>query len=343
MPVVSEARLRDLCYRILIAMRTPPDIAETVTDVLVKADVRGMDSHGSRLLDMYVTQLQEGRLDPAGRVEIRQDGAIASLEGHWGFGHVGARLAAQLAVEAAQKYGIGAASLVHVLHIGRLGDYAEYIAEHGMIGMVMCNANRATTPFGATMRVFGTNPIALGIPRRDGKYLVSDFATSTKSINRLKIYIQHEDRLPEGIILDKDGYPTTDPHAFFAGGMLLPAGGYKGYALNMFVDIIGGALVGAGCASLLDVSPGNGTLIIAIDVGRWRPLHEFTDEVERLCGVIKGAPLAPESAEVLLPGELEVRATEQRRARGIPFDDQAWETLRRAWSRVGLPINEFTE
>lgn len=344
MPVVSEARLRSLCQQILLAMQTPADIAEVVTDVLVKADVKGVDSHGVRLLTMYLRHVEAGSVVPTARAEIiRQDGAVTLIEGHWGFGHVPARQAAQLAAAAARQYGIGAASVVHVQHIGRVGEYAEDMARQGMLGIAVCNTSRTTTPYGAMQRMFGTNPLAMAVPRKDGKLLVADFATSTKSVNKLLIARQHEERLPEGIILDKNGYPTTDPNDFFEGGYLLPVGGYKGYALNLFIDIIGGLLVGAGCAALIDKHPGNGTLLIALDIARWRPLDEFTADVDALLAAVKAAPAAPGVEEVLLPGELESRAEEQRLHKGIPLDQETWEELHIVAQKVGLPTSIFKQ
>jgi len=345
MPIVSEARLRDLCLRIVLAMQAPQDIAEIVADILVKADVKGVDSHGCRLLSLnYIHQLGNGMIVPAARPEvIRQDGATTIIEGHWGFGHAAARLAAGHAIESARQYGIGTASLVHVSHIARLGEYAEQIAEQSMLGMVVCNANRAQTPYGGMERIFGTNPIALAVPRRGGKVLLSDFAMSGKSINKLKIACQHEQSLAEGVILDKEGYPTTDPNDFFDGGVLLPAGGYKGYALTLFIDIIGGILVGAGCAALIDKYPGNGTLFIALDIARWRPLDDFTSELEELLTVVKNTQLAPGAEEILLPGELESRAEDQRRRKGIPLDNETWQGLQDTAAKLGLPASLFAK
>lgn len=344
MPVMTEARMREIDTQILLAMHCPPDIAETVADVLVKADIKGVDSHGSRLLTMYQRQVAAGNIIPSARPEIiRQDGAVTLIEGHWCFGHVAARLAADHAIASAKAYGIGAASLVHSLHIGRVGEYSEQVAQAGMLGIAMCNANRATTPLGGMERMLGTNPIAMAAPRRDGQLLSVDFATSAKSINKLQIYRQRDDPLPDGVILDKNGYPTTDPDDFFAGGVLLPVGGYKGYALNLFIDIIGGVMIGAGPGAMIDKSihPGNGTLVLAIDISRWRSPDDFEDRLDTLLGIVKGVPLAPDYDEILLPGELEVRAEAQRRSTGIPLEEETWNELKAVALKVGLAESLF--
>ena len=231
--------------------------------------------------------------------------------------------------------------MVHVLHIGRIGEYAEEIARHGMLGIVMCNANRAVSPYGGLQRMFGTNPLAMAVPRDDGRILLTDFATSSKSINKLHILRQRGEAVPEGMILDKNGYPTTDANDFFDGGYVLPIGGYKGFGLNLFIDIIGGVLVGAKPAIMLDRHPGNGTLMIALDIARWRPVDEFSAELETLLGVVKDAPLQPGFDEILLPGELEERAEAERRLSGIPLDEEIWTELHDVAAALGLSNSIF--
>lgn len=343
MPIVAESRLRRICREILLAMQTPLDISDAVADILVTSNLRGVDSHGSRMLAAYLRYYKEtGTIVPDARPEIiAEDGAVLRVEGNWGWGQAAARFSAGLTVETARKYGVGVTSLAHVQHIGRLGEYSEQIARQGMLAAVVCNANRATTPFGGFQRIFGTNPLALALQRKNGLILSADFATSARSINKIMLYRQREQPLPEGIILNKNGFPTTDPNAFFDGGVLLAAGAYKGYALSLFIDIIGGILTGAGCAALLDRHPGNGTLFIAMSIDRWRPQAEFQEELEQLLTIVKAAPLAPGFEEVLLPGELEDRAEAERRANGIPLDEESWGELREAAAKLGLPETIF--
>jgi LDH2 family malate/lactate/ureidoglycolate dehydrogenase len=342
MPVISEAGLRDLCQRILVAAGAPADTAQAVAKILVNADIKGVDSHGCRLLLKYVDDQTRGVIVPAAQPEItRHDGAISQIEGHWCYGQVAALLCVRQVVESARQFGVGAATIVHVSHIGRVGEYVEQIAQENMLGIAMCNAGRAVTPHGGMKRMFGTNPIAMAVPRKDGRVLRCDFATSAKSVNKLSIYRQREEPLPEGVILDKHGNATTDANDFFDGGVLLPAGAYKGYALNLFVDIIGGILTGAGCAATLNTHPGNGVLFIALDITRWRSMNEFVAELEDLLAAIKRAPRAPDFEEILLPGELEDRAEEQRRRKGIPLDDETWADLKESAARVGLPESIF--
>lgn len=342
MPLVSEARLREMCQQIFVAAKAPADIAAVVSDILVKADIKGVDSHGFRLITKYIGDIEHGMIVPAARPEIvRRDGAISLIEGHWCFGQVAGLLCVQLAVEGASQYGIGASTIVHVGHIGRVGEYVEQIAAHNMLGIAMCNAGQATTPFGGKKRMFGTNPIAMAVPRADGHVLRCDFATSVKSVNKLIVYRQREEPLPEGVILDRHGNATTDANDYFDGGVLLPAGAYKGYALNLFIDIIGGILTGAGCASTLNAHPGNGTLFIALDISRWRSVADFTGELEELLAAVKAVPPAPGVEEVLLPGELEDRAESVRSRKGIPIDQTAWDEIKQSAARVGVPAGSL--
>ena len=182
----------------------------------------------------------------------------------------------------------------------------------------------------------------MAVPRRDG-VLSSDFATSSRSINKLSLYRQRAQELPDGVILDKEGYPSNDPNEYFSGGYLLPFGGYKGYAINLFIEIIGGILVGQGCGALLSKHPGNGTLMIALDIAKWRSLDDFTGELDQLLAVVKEAPPAPGYDEVLLPGELAARAAGQRLHKGIPLDQETWDELQALGARLGLPASLFAK
>jgi len=345
MHLIAEPRLRTICRSIVLAMGAPTDIADIVTDVLVKADLKGVDSHGCRLLhENYVRNMKAGRLIPAARAEIiEQNGATTIMDARWGFGHPPARAAAQHAVESARQFGIGAASVIHTVHIARLGEYAEQIAAQNMLGIVLCHAGPVTTPYGGMKRMFGTNPLAMAVPRPGGRTLLADWATSAKAVNKLMIYRQRGEKLADGVLLDKDGYPTNDPAAFFDGGFLLAMGGYKGYAINLFIEIIGGLILGAGCGSLLNQHPGNGSLFIAMDITRWRPLDAFSDELEQLLAATKSVPVAPGANEVLLPGELEERAEAERRRTGVPLDDVIWAELQQAAGALHLPASLFTD
>ena len=342
MHVISVLHLKEICERILLAVNTPPPIAKAMADNLVNANVQAVDSHGCRLLPSYIERIVDGLIVPAAEAEIvTQKGAITIMDGHWGFGQIAAALAARHAVESARAQGIGAAAVFHVYHIGRVGEFVEYIARQSMVGIAICNVEPATVPFGGRKRRFGTNPLAIAVPRRDGKILLSDFATSAKSGNKIVLTSQKGEQLHQGIIIDRDGNPTTDVQDFLNGGAILPFGGYKGYAINMMIEILAGLLVGAGSGALKQPWRDSGSLIVALDIATFRSVVDFESDVDALLDVAKATPTAPGVEEILLPGEIESRETERRRLTGIPVDDEAWGQLCETGLKLGLPPELF--
>ena len=338
MHLVSASHLKEICQSILLAVNTPASVAEGMADNLVNANIQAVDSHGCRLLPGYIEGIASGLIVPAAEAEIvTQKGAITIMDGHWGFGQLAAARAARYAVESAREQGIGAAAVFHVYHIGRVGEFVEYIARQNMIGMAICNVQPNTTPFGGRARRFGTNPLAMAVPRRDGKILVSDFATSAKSGNKIVLTRQKGEQLAEGIILDKDGNPTTDVQDFLDGGAILPFGGYKGFAINMMIEIVAGLLVGAGSGAIKQPWRDSGSLIVALDIATFGSVADFEADVDALLDVTKATPTAPGVAEIMLPGEIESRETARRRIAGIPVDDDTWGQLCEKGLKLGLP------
>jgi uncharacterized oxidoreductase len=144
--------------------------------------------------------------------------------------------------------------------------------------------------------------------------------------------------VPAGIMLNGRGEPSTDPREFYADpvGSLLTAGGHKGYGLSLAVEILAGILSGAGAASGEPTVFRNGTLIVCLDPARFMPLAEFHARVAALLAWVRSAPLAAGAKEILVPGEPEARTERERRADGIPIDEQTWRQVRECATQAGV-------
>lgn len=345
MPNIKQKQLERICRAGVLAMGGSDAVADDMVASLISANMEGMDSHGILRLPQYLGLVEEGEIDPKAQPEIvRQDRAVTLLDGHWGFGQVGARVAARLAVQAAKEHGIGAAGLYHVLHVGRLKDYVQMVARENMIGLSFCSAGPAggyVTPHRGATRRFGTNPLAFAVPRAAGEPLVGDFATSVSAEGKVRLARIAKHTVPDGTLLDVDGKPTNDPNDFYAGGALLPIAAHKGYCLCLFVEIMGGLLVGAGSAALSTEQPGNGFFIIALDVASMASPHGFAAELEDLLALVKSTPAAAGQPPVLLPGDPEILAREQRSKQGIPVDDEVWDALKAMGAKLNLSTSLF--
>jgi LDH2 family malate/lactate/ureidoglycolate dehydrogenase len=325
---------------LLEAAGTPADLARIVSRGLVGANLAGHDSHGVLRLPWYVKSSQLGQVKPAARPSVQsRSQATARVDGAWGWGQPAAHLATQIVLELAQQYGIGAVTIDHCNHIGRLGEYVEIIAQADQVGLMVCNTEVLVTPFAARQRVMGTNPIAIAVPRGAGQDpLISDFATSTVAEGKLRVARAKGQNVAPGLLLDRDGQPTQDPNDFYTGGMLLPLGGHKGSGLSLMIELLGGALSGMATAALPDFQGGNGTLVIAFNISTFVPPAVFMAQTTALAEVVKTVPAADGFSEVLLPGEPERLSRQRRQVEGIPLAEQTWQELQELASHLKVTL-----
>jgi uncharacterized oxidoreductase len=207
--------------------------------------------------------------------------------------------------------------------------------------MLWANARHGlnVAPWGGAARRLGTNPHAVAVPGPHGAVVLShDFATSVWAEGKLRVKFNRGESVPEGIMLNGRGEPSTNPKEYYADpvGSLLTAGGHKGYGLSLAVEILGGILSGTGPAGPPPGVFANGTLMICLDVERFLPLPEFHRQVASLFGWEKSAPLAQGATEILIPGEPEARLEAERRRQGIPIEDQTWSQIETTAAELGV-------
>jgi hydroxycarboxylate dehydrogenase B len=342
MPTIEAARLAELTRAVFVARGVPPDDAAWIATTLVRANLRGHDSHGVIRIPQYVESLARGTLNPTPRMTLVVDAAaLAILDGDGGFGQVVARHGVGLARERARAHGLAAVALRGANHVGRLADYAEMLAGDGLIGLLWANARGGlnVAPWGGAARRLGTNPHAIAVPGPAGTVALShDFASSVWAEGKLRVKFNRGETVPPGIMLNGRGEPSTDPREYYTDpvGSLLTAGAHKGFGLSIAVEILGGILSGSGAASGEPSVFRNGTLIVALDPARFLPLADFHVQVTALLDWVRSAPLAAGAKEILVPGEPEARMERERRAAGVPIDDETWRQIQRCADEVGI-------
>jgi len=342
MPTIAAAELERLARDVFTAHGVPDGDAAWIAAMLVRANLRGHDSHGVIRIPQYVASLRAGTLNPKPRLALVVDTpTIAILDGDGGFGQVVARRGVALAIERARAQGLAAVALRGANHVGRLADYAELAAREGLIGLLWVNARGGlnVAPWGGAARRLGTNPHAIGIPGPGGTVAMShDFATSVWAEGKLRVKFNRGETVPPGIMLNGLGEPSNDPREYYTDppGSLLTAGAHKGYGLSIAIEILGGILSGAGAASGEPSVFRNGTLIVGIDPARFLPLADFHAQVAALLDWVRTAPLAAGAKEILIPGEPEARMERERRAAGVPIEDETWRQIRQAAEQVGV-------
>ncbi|HEX2923779.1 MAG TPA: Ldh family oxidoreductase [Chloroflexota bacterium] len=343
MPLFSASQLEEIGRVIFRAVGTPEDLAERVARSLARNNQMGHDSHGVIRIPGYIQEIENGSMVADARPVIEKETASTALvNGNWAFGLVSAQFATEVAIEKARKSQVAAVSINRCNHIGRVGGYTEMAAAEGMAAFVLCGivtsngSPGAVAPFGGAERVLGTNPISMAVPAREGEPVVLDYATSVAAEGKVRVARAKNEPLPPGEILDKDGNPSTDANDFYNGGVLLPFGGHKGYALSVMADLLGGYL------SSSDVFPNGleafGTLIVVLNVEAFRPLAEFREAVSGRLQKIKSVRPAPGFSEVMLPGEPERRTLLRRAKEGINLPEDTYSKLQDTAAKLGVEL-----
>ncbi len=334
MPRFHHADLLAFGQALLNAAGIPEADAQLTAGLLLKADLHGYPGHGITHIDSYVERVRVGliRLDGVPTV-VREGKSTAVMDGGFYVGQVVAHRAMNLAIQKAEAHGIGMVAVRHSSHVGRVADYVEMAAESGKIGFATVSVGGGNiAPYGGMEPVAGTNPVAYGIPGPDGEHIVFDCATSMMSMGELLRHVARKEPIPEGVMLDGYGHPTTEYEAFRGPprGVMLPFGGHKGSGFHIMAEIFGGALTGNGIGrDWLDkgASAVNGAIFEAIDVEEFQPLDEFRERIAALAAFVRSRKPAPGFDHISLPGDGARRRREQTLANGVDLDDAGWKHL----------------
>jgi uncharacterized oxidoreductase len=347
MPVVPHTTLLDFGRAIFEAAGVPDDQARIAVEHLVEANLMGHDSHGIMRLPLYTHSLLKGDIVPVGNHKIlRETPTSAVIDANRSFGIVLTYTAMQMAVDKAKEHTLGAVAVHQSSHIGRLGAFPPLAAQQDCIGILILNGGgRFTAPFGGTGRRLPPNPIAISVPGPNGPAMMLDITTSILAGGKIDVYHARGQSVPEGILVDSQGRPVTDPNLFRTGeAAMLPLGGpmgYKGYGLGMMIDAIAGGLSWAGCSADKPTRGGSGYLALAIKVESFIDVDEYKREVQCLIDWVKSSPTMPGVEKIYLPGEIEEEIKQKREAEGIPLEESTWASIVEAAQAVNVPAPEI--
>jgi LDH2 family malate/lactate/ureidoglycolate dehydrogenase len=353
--LVSSAALRTFTENIFLAMGCSETDAALAADVLLRADLRGIDSHGVARLTGYVRLWENKRIntDP-GITIVHETPTTATVDGDSGLGLIVAPFAMKLAIQKAGQYGSGWVSVRNSNHFGIAAFHALMAVEKDMIGFAMTNASPLVAPTFSNERLLGTNPMCYAFPA--GRYapVVVDMATSAAANGKLEIAQRLGKQVPEGWIQDAAGNYTTDPHALKNGGSLLPLGGdyehgsHKGFGLSATVDILSAVLSGANYGPWVPpfvaflgppadpVGSGIGHFVGAMRVDGFRPVDEFKSHLDNWITRFKSASTIDPAKKVIIPGEPETEAEAERKTNGIPLADAVLNDLNSLAGKFGI-------
>jgi len=336
---VQADALQELTSQLFQKVGAPQHIANDVARILIGANLAGHDSHGVLRIPTYLQQITEGKLDPAAEpTVVEEDATTLKIDGQNGFGHYTARRAMALAIDKARQSKISCVTFTRINHIGRLGEYAEDAARAGCLGITTVGGGSrdfgSTAPYGGAQYRLGTNPIAVGVPTGDDVPFVLDFATSIVAEGKIQVARSKGLDMPPGYLFDKQGQPSVKTSDFYDHGCMVPFGMHKGYALSLFICLLGG--LGAPFDPTR-VAMG-GCYMQVLNIAAFTPLAAYQENVRMFLNAMKETPLAPGFNEILVPGDFEERNRRQRLANGVEVPETIMSQLQVWAQKLAVPM-----
>ena len=343
---VDHNRLRETTKALFAAYGVPEVDAEIGADVLVRADLRGVDTHGvSNMLRHYLSDFKNGVINPTPEIHIlRETAATANLHSDDGLGVIVAPKAMDLAIAKARDAGVGMVTVAFGRHLGMASYHAMMAMEHDMIGLCVTNAGPRVVPtYGAVPRL-GTNPIAVAAPAGSEPPFVFDVATSVVAGNKIVIAQRLGNQLTGGWVAEADGTPimeesdppSVDVVALLPLGSTREMGSHKGFGLGMVVDILSGVLSGGGY-SMFPGRPFNHHMVAAYRIDAFSDVDGFKAMMDEFLQTLKATPPAPGHEKVIVPGEPEWETEQERLANGIPLHQEVIGWFRTTCEEMNIP------
>ena len=356
--IVQAESLANFCRDVFGRLKVPPRDARTVAEVLVAADLRGIDSHGVARLRRYVRGLKEGVIFSNPKLQVVHETPVSALlDGGAALGQVAGKRGMETAISKALQSGAGFVAVQNSNHFGIAGCYSQMALEHDLIGIALTNSTPDVVPTFGREVMLGTNPISVSVPAGGERPYVLDMSTAVITSGKLESRSRMGKKIPFGWAVDEKGEPSDDPDRVYAnmrakrGGGLLPLGGsgedfggHKGYGLGLLVDIFSGVLSGSANTTLLYPKTPDGKPLPsrvghffgALRVDLFRPLEGFKKDMDDLIRRLKISPKAEGQERIYIHGEKEFDLEQKYRQEGIPLHFKVFEDLRAIAGEVGL-------
>jgi LDH2 family malate/lactate/ureidoglycolate dehydrogenase len=330
----SAAALVEHCTAILVQLGLPHRDAELVSDSLVDANLRGIDSHGVTRMGVYAERLRRGLVNPVPDIVVIEDkGGSLLIDGGNGMGAVVTVRALDIALERLEEHGSVSVGIRNSNHYGAGAYFAKRAVARDAVVFMYSNAPSTMAPWGGMTPYLGTNPYTFAAPAGRHNPLILDMATSVVARGKIILAANRGESIPSGWAIDAQGRFTTDAQAALEGSVL-PFGGPKGYGIALMVDIMAGVMTGAGFGPRIgdlyremgrpqDV----GAFLQLTHAGAFMPVQAFKERMDLMIEEIKSLAPAPGVQEVLLPGEPESSTASRLSEAGIPLDDALIDTL----------------
>lgn len=339
---VPPAAVRWTTEQLLQAAGMPEADARQTAEVLLYADLRGIDTHGvSNMLRSYLRGLDRGDINPQPRWRLARDHkATAVIDGDRGHGMVVSPAAMNEAIKRAGEFGIGSVSVMNCRHLGPCAYYAHMALEHGMLGQATTTGGVTMAPTYGAKPLLGLNAMAFAAPTRRNPPFVYDASPSVVAGNKLRLAKRLGQTVLPGWITDQHGNPIMQEAPIPEQYMMLPlgstreGGSQKGYALSVIGEIVTSVLCAAGAGPRRRA--GSVHQFLAYDIACFSDPQEFMTDLDQYLTDLLECPTAPGAGRVLYSGYPEARTEAERREHGIPYHPEVIDWFRTATTAYGV-------
>ncbi len=340
---IKSERLRIFFTDVFEALKCPSEIYQPVIEGLLETSLRGVDSHGIRLIAHYVDAALLGRINLRPRFNIRETSPTTILlDADDTFGITAAHRGMKKAMELAKRSGMGCAAVYNSSHFGAAAIYGLMAARANMIGISLTHTDALVFPHGGREPFLGTNPICFACPTHNEEPFCLDMSTSIVSWNKLLQHKEAGQPLEPGWAADRDGTMCTDPNQ--AKG-LLALGGYKGYGLGLMVEVLCSLLTGMPFGKHIErMYPVNenkrklGHFLMAIDIERFQGVDLFKERMKDLLDELRSLPPAEGFSKVMVAEDPQKEMYRQRSQEGIPVDEKVWAEFERVVEKLKIKL-----
>jgi len=326
MTIISGTVAKQLIKGALLKENVDQQVAEYVAEGLTSTSLRGVDSHGIRLIHHYLAGVKSGRINPRPVYKIEKKMATAAvLDADDTFGHAACMEAAKVAVEMAGEFGSSHVAVRNSTHFGAAAYYSIEIAKQDMVGMSFTHSDSLIIPTNGRRSFLGNNPICFAAPVKNEEPFCLDMATSITTFNEIRRLRETGGTAPEGVGADSEGRPSTDPNQIT---MLTPVGGYKGYGLSLMVEILCSIMTGMNYGphiskmfEKLENKRHLGQFVSSLNISAFQEVDVFKERMSLLVNELRNEPTLEPGKQVMVADDPQKRNFARRSKEGIPVTE----------------------
>lgn len=308
--------------------------ADLVADVLIKADLRGVKSHGVSRIPIYIKRIELGLVNPMAEIKVLHETPVSAvLDGGYNLGQITGTKAMRMAIEKAKNTGVGMVCMNKSHHYGIAAYYSQMAADQDMIGFSCANTTALMAAPGGASKAIGNSPFSFAFPAEKQLPIVFDAACSAVAQGKIIVANINGQKIPDNWALDPKGNPTTDP-AEALKGFLLPMAGPKGYGIAVVMEILAAVLSGADTGTHLSSIYNDlehpqdcGNFFMAMDLKAFGDAKAFKENIDQYILDMKHGKKAENTKELFMPGEIELKKEIQSLKEGIEIEDDTFAPL----------------